>query len=526
MSSAIDTTFKSAGLHHVTLITRKVQPNVDFYAGFLGLKLVKRTAGFEDAQQLHLFYGDAEGRPGSLVSFLVWQDGAPGRVGHGQPLEIAFAIQPEAIGFWLTRALRFQVPVTGPAQEFGEPVLRLKDPDGVIVKLVGTTAIDRQPLASPVRDIPDADAILGLRAATVLSEKPEKTAAFLMRHFGLTETAREGTTTRLAGRDGDAVDVRDAGGFWTSAPGTGTIDHIALRAPDVATLDAVEARLKSADAGATNAHDRTYFHSLYVREPQGTLFELATDGPGMAIDEPEGRLGETLFIPPHAEGKATDLKAVLPQFALPGDPRMTERELPFIHRIVEPETANGRTLVLLHGTGGNETSLLPLGRELDANALMLSLRGRSLDEGFPRFFRRLTAVTFDQKDIAGESAALAAFIEGARDAYGVDLARTVFVGYSNGANILGAMMLAHPGLIRHAVLIRAMNVLETIPAADLSGTSVLMTTGEHDPYGRYAASLETALARAGAKVENRLLSAGHELTMEDVRLARTFIANI
>src|SRR3546814_5043543 len=88
-----------SGIHHVTLSTRKVQDNVDFYAGFLGLRLVKRTAGFEDAAQLHLFYGDAVASPGSLVTFLVWEDGAPGRVGHGAPAEIAFAISPEAIGF-------------------------------------------------------------------------------------------------------------------------------------------------------------------------------------------------------------------------------------------------------------------------------------------------------------------------------------------------------------------------------------------------------------------------------------------
>ena len=92
----------TSGIHHITLITRKVQPNVDFYTGFLGLRLVKRTAGFEDAAQLHLIYGDEAGSPGSLVTFLVWEDGAPGRVGHGQPSEIAFAIAPDSLGFWLT----------------------------------------------------------------------------------------------------------------------------------------------------------------------------------------------------------------------------------------------------------------------------------------------------------------------------------------------------------------------------------------------------------------------------------------
>ena len=126
-----------SGIHHVTGITRRVQANVDFYAGFLGLRLVKRTAGFEDAEQLHLFYGDALGSPGSLITFLVWEDGAPGRVGHGQVTEIALAVPPASIGDWLTRAMSAHIPVEGPSREMGETVLRLKDPDGVIVKLVG-----------------------------------------------------------------------------------------------------------------------------------------------------------------------------------------------------------------------------------------------------------------------------------------------------------------------------------------------------------------------------------------------------
>src|SRR6478736_9778428 len=128
----------TGGIHHLTLITRDVQANVDFYAGFLGLRLVKQTGGYEDAEQLHMFYGDRLGSPGSLVTFLVWQDGSPGRVGHGQVSEIALAVPPASIGFWLTRALTQRVPTEGPKQEFGEPVLRLRDADGVIVKLVGT----------------------------------------------------------------------------------------------------------------------------------------------------------------------------------------------------------------------------------------------------------------------------------------------------------------------------------------------------------------------------------------------------
>ena len=104
----------TSGIHHITLITGKVQANVDFYAGFLGLRLVKRTGGYEDPGQLHLFYGDRTGTPGSLITFLVWEDGSSGRAGHGQVSEVAFAIDPGSLGFWLERTLRFHVPASGP----------------------------------------------------------------------------------------------------------------------------------------------------------------------------------------------------------------------------------------------------------------------------------------------------------------------------------------------------------------------------------------------------------------------------
>ena len=510
-----------SGIHHITAITRKIQANVDFYVGFLGLRLVKRTAGYEDADQLHLIYGDAAASPGSLVTFLAWEDGSPGRVGLGQPAEIALSIKPEAIGFWLTRALTQNIAMSGPAQEFGEPVLRLKDPDGIIVKLVGEAGVDG-PAPHVTKDIAAADAIQRIRGATIFSEKPTETAAFIAGHFGYREVAVANGITRLAGDVADVLDIRDASGFWTSAPGTGTIDHVALRAPDRAAVEAVAARLATEEADETNMHDRKYFYSLYVREPGGALLEYATDGPGMTVDEPLEALGEKLFVPKHFRADPEDVRARLPQFSLPGEERMTERDLPFIHRVHRPENPDGTAVVLLHGTGGNEASLLPFGTKLAPNAVLLSPRGRSVDEGYPRFFRRLTAVTFDQKDIAGEAEAFAAFMEGANAAYGLDPERTLFVGYSNGANMIGAIMLLHPGIIRNAVLLRGMNVLETVPEADLSGVNVLMITGQSDPYGIYAGDLEAHLRAAGASVENRLLAAGHDIGMADMELARAY----
>jgi phospholipase/carboxylesterase len=510
----------TSGIHHVTLITRKVQANVDFYVGFLGLRLVKRTAGFEDSAQLHLIYGDAIGSPGSLVTFLVWEDGAQGRVGHGQPSEISLAIPSESIGFWLTRALRFGIATSGPAQEFGEPVIRLKDPDGVIVKLVGT---DIFPLehATDDSDIPHSDTIRRLRGATILTEKPAETAEVVTRHFGYSESAATDSIRRFVSESGDIIDVRDAGGFWTAAPGTGTIDHIAFRAVDKAEVIALNDLLHKEGQNDTAVHDRKYFFSLYMREPGGTLFEFATDAPGMGIDEET--LGSRLFIPAHFTGDRAAMTVMLPQFALPGEERFATRELPFDHRLNQADEPDGNTLVLLHGSGASETSLLPLGRKAAPHSLLFALRGRSTEEGVPRFFRRLSPFTFDQADIASEAEAFAATMQEAAIGYGFDRNRMTFLGYSNGANMITATMLLQPGLIRRAVLLRAMNPLTEVPDVDLSGTEVLIVTGATDPYAPYAQELEKLLLARGAAVQAITIDAGHEIGDGDAKLVAEWL---
>ena len=515
----------TSGIHHITAITRKIQANVDFYVGFLGMRLVKRTAGFEDAQQLHLFYGDGAASPGSLVTFLAWAEGAPGRVGHGAPSEISFAIAPEAVGFWLTRALQFKIKLSGPAQEFGEPVLRLTDPDGIIVKLVGVEDTEEQSpwVWWPNGGISQADAIRRLRGATILSEKPAETARFLTQHMGLRQGALEGSIQRLASDAGDVIDVRDASGFWTAAPGTGTINHVALRAPDRAHVEAVHAALLAEDSGEMNMHDRQYFYSLYVREPGGTLIELASDGPGFATDETIETLGTQLFIPKHFNADHHALRVMLPQFGLPGEERVIYRDLPFVHRIYMPESWDGSTLVLLHGTGANETAMLPFGHKAAPSAMLIGIRGRSNDEGYPRFFRRFTQTTFDQKEIVSEADAFVAFVEELASAYGVDPARTAFIGYSNGGNMLGAVMQLHPELIRKAVLLRSMNCLEERPSVDLSDVQVLSLSATDDFYGPLAAELEARLRDAGADLTARTLDTNHGIGPEDEIIARKWL---
>jgi phospholipase/carboxylesterase len=360
-----------------------------------------------------------------------------------------------------------------------------------------------------------------LRAVTVLTDKPDATAAFVAR-FGYRRGAASGSVRRLLSAT-DAVDVRDATGYVRGLPGTGTADHVAFRAPDLAAVHAAEAELASLGASPTTLRDRTYFTSLYVREPGGTLLELATDGPGMTVDEAPDRLGQTLFVGPRDPRRAEDVRVVLPQFALPGEARRPARELPFVHRFYDPADPDGSTLVLLHGTGGNEADLMPLAHRIAPRATLLGVRGRSHEEGAPRWFRRLPAGGFDQGDIRAEAEAFAAFVEGAVAGYGLDVGRMTVVGYSNGANFAAAVTGLHPGAIRRAILLRASPVLERLPEPDLAGTRLLLLTGARDPYAPRAPDLERWLARCGAAVEARTIDAGHELTRADARAARAWL---
>lgn len=519
---------RALGIHHLTLITRKVQANVDFYAGFLGLRLVKRTGGFEDSAQLHLFYGDAEGSPGSLITFFAWEDGGQGRVGFGQTFDMALAIHPESIGFWLTRALQHGFKAEGPAIEFGEPVIRFKDPDGVIVKLVGTLAFEESAKPHVTRDIPAEHAIRRLRAATILTEVPEETESFFTRHFDFTTSETSGTIRRMVSQSGDVLDIRDGTGFWSSAPGTGTFDHVALRAADLDELNTVHASLKGLNSSETTAHDRKYFQSFYVREPGGTLIEMATDGPGMNIDEPIEHLGETLFIPPSFLRDEEDLKVALPQFGMPGEERVIYRELPFVHRFYIPEDPDGTTLVLLHGSGGSETSLMPLAHRANPRATLLGIRGRSTEEGMARWFRRSNAtiaekMSFDQEDIRAEAEAFAAFVQGARNVYGIDPDYVTVIGHSNGANFYAAFASLYPKLARKALLFRAMSVLNDWPEADLAQRQMQIVSGEIDYYFPHGKELQSILSRKNADASFVTVQSGHELVREDIDVARQFL---
>ena len=307
------------GIHHVTGIAGDAQQNVDFYAGVLGLRLVKKTVNFDDPNTYHLYYGDETGSPGSLLTFFPWPRSRKGRAGVGEVAVTSFAIAPRSIGFWLERFVTKGVEHSAPARRFGESVIAFKDRDGLPLELVATESAERRG-AWTGGTVPAEHAIHGVYSVTLWEHSLDDTEHALVDGLGFRRVATEDTTTRFAIGDGGAskiVDVRVVGGFLAPLGGAGTIHHVAFRA----ATDAAELELSETVVGlgmdATPVIDREYFHSVYYREPGGVLFEIATDEPGFAIDEPVEALGTSLKLPPQYEPRRAELESRLPPLHAP-----------------------------------------------------------------------------------------------------------------------------------------------------------------------------------------------------------------
>ncbi len=313
-------TFPS-GIHHVTMIGGDVQQNVDFYAGVLGMRLVKRTVNFDDPNTYHLYYGDESGSPGTLLTFFPWPGARRGREGAGQFAAVSLAVPAASLGFWLERLVRHGVEHDALVMRFGERVLGFRDPDGLRVELVGSTSAS-QVAGWADGPVPAEHAVRGVHAMTLWTANFTGTAALLEGTFAMRRAEAEGQTTRFvpavpaASGIGTALDVRDVSGGRDGAPGTGTIHHLAWRVPDDAAEVALLEHVRQSGVGTTGVVDRKYFHSVYFREPGGALFEIATDTPGFVIDEPLATLGQSLVLPPWLEPERERIEAKLPPIEL------------------------------------------------------------------------------------------------------------------------------------------------------------------------------------------------------------------
>ncbi|HUP18444.1 MAG TPA: ring-cleaving dioxygenase [Gemmatimonadota bacterium] len=307
------------GIHHVTALASDPQTNLDFYVGTLGLRMVKKSVNQDDPGTYHLFYADAAGTPGTDVTFFPRRGMAPGRKGTGQVVEIALAVPAGSLdAYWIDRLAERGVQREEETAPFGERTLPFADPDGLSLSLV-EIAEDRvfEPWAAS--GVPVERQIRGVHAVRIPERAVGPTARLLNEVMGFEELAEDGGWRRFAAGEGSGAyaELLEApertGGRW----GAGIVHHVAWRVRDDEEQVGLRAAVERSGLQPTPVIDRFWFRSVYFREPGGTLFELATDGPGFARDEAQERLGETLVLPPWLEESREEIEAALPALEVP-----------------------------------------------------------------------------------------------------------------------------------------------------------------------------------------------------------------
>jgi catechol 2,3-dioxygenase-like lactoylglutathione lyase family enzyme len=309
---------ETTGIHHVTAIAGEPQRNVDFYAGLLGLRVVKKTVNFDDPGTYHLYYGDGRGAPGSIMTFFPWAGAPRGRIGAGQLTVTSFSVPAASLGYWTERLVEGGGRFEKPEERLGETVLRFSDPDGLRLELVAAGEERRE--GWDEGPAPAEHAARGFHHVTLAVADPPRTAKLMTDTLGFRQTGEaEGRTRYEAGEGGpgNAVDVADGTGFPRGTMGVGTVHHVAFRVPDEEAQLELREKISSLGYNVTPVLDRNYFRSIYFREPGGVLFEIATDPPGFTVDEEPEHLGENLKLPPWLEPRREELERLLPSLRVP-----------------------------------------------------------------------------------------------------------------------------------------------------------------------------------------------------------------
>ena len=319
-----ETTSPTPGIHHVTCIAGDPQENLDFWVETLGLRLVKRSINQDDPGTYHFFFADAEGTPGTSMTFFPWTNLSRGKVGSGQVSRTAFRVPEGSLDYWEGRFDEYGVDYDDRVERFGETVLAFRDPDGLPIELVEVEISDDDPTVPWTEFVPEDSAIRGFHSVTLWVADSEPTQD-LLRTMGLeavgTEQAQGDTPgderTRFAasGPVGKYVDVLPT--IESGRQGSGTVHHVAFQTPTDEDQEAMRSAVQSVGLRPTQQINRHWFRSVYFREFAGILFELATNGPGYDSDEPLDELGGRLVLPGKFEAQREQIEAGLPDVTIP-----------------------------------------------------------------------------------------------------------------------------------------------------------------------------------------------------------------
>lgn len=308
------------GIHHVTAVSGDVQENIDFYTGFLGLRLVKTTVNFDDPEVYHFYFGDESGTGGTIMTtFPYGKKVKKGRTGQGKINVTAFSLPMDSLSFWLERLKEYQIDFKPIENRFKkEQFISLEDDDGLGIELVFTEKEERMGY-SYSESVPEEHSIRGIHHVTMAVNQLEKTSDFLTSILNHQLIVQEGDLYRFAVEDqpGQYIDVRVAPNMERGLSGRGMVHHVAFLTPNTTTQGMIMKKVEAYGISTTEVRDRNYFSSIYFNEPSGIIFEIATAGPGFTIDEDILELGMTLKLPEPLEARRSELTQILPPFIYP-----------------------------------------------------------------------------------------------------------------------------------------------------------------------------------------------------------------
>lgn len=307
-------------LHHVTATVGDAQEDLDFFTGRLGLRLIKQTVNFDNAGVYHFYYGNTYGEPGSIMTTFPYKGKgvAVGRKGAGQVKSTSFSVPPSSISFWRDRLSSEQDASGTDLERFGEEVIVLSDPSGLILELVASED-ERGDGAWIHHHIGDDHAIRGVHSVTLMVRDPDRTVDLLTGHLGFRVSGTESDRIRLelgGGGGGRTLDLIHRSDAPEAVNGLGTVHHVALAVSSDEEQISIQEELRTSGFNVTDVRDRHYFRSIYFREPGGVLLEIATEGPGFLVDETEDELGAELRLPPWEEHRRDEIERSLPTIAI------------------------------------------------------------------------------------------------------------------------------------------------------------------------------------------------------------------
>ena len=303
------------GIHHITAIAGNAKRNYNFYTNVLGQRLVKKTVNFDDPETYHLYYGDKEGTPGTILTFFPWEGIQTGRRGARQATEIGYSVPKGSLDFWVNRFEKHNVIYNKVAEKFGEEYLTVLDPDGLKLELTASKAADNR-LAWETDEVKAENAIKGFHNVTITTNKMQATADILTGVFGYKLLEQHVNRYRFvtdAVENANIVDLVEVAGEVAGHVAGGSVHHVAFRVANEEILMQYRDKIAAVGLHITDKIDRNYFYSLYFREPGGVLFEIATDNPGFAVDEAVEELGQNLKLPAQHERFRPALEKSLPK---------------------------------------------------------------------------------------------------------------------------------------------------------------------------------------------------------------------